>query len=69
MIRTPEVIGVFLGPSSLARGFTGLAAVWLRAIELGLGVSIIGEEEVLATRALPFSGTFHNPEPPGHSSD
>jgi hypothetical protein len=30
---------------------------------------IIGDEEVLAVRTLPFSGAFHDPEPPGQSSD
>jgi len=69
MHRSLEVIGVFLGPTPLARGFTGHATVRLLAIDLGLGVTVIGKEEVLATRALPFSGAFHDPEPPGQSSD
>jgi hypothetical protein len=63
-----EVIGVFLGPSPLARGFAGLATVRLLAIDLSLCVTVIGEE-VFAARALPFSGAFHDPEPPGQSSD
>jgi hypothetical protein len=69
MHRSLEVIGVFLGPSPLARGFAGLAAPQLLAIDLGVDVTVIGEEEVLAARALPFSGAFHDPEPPGQSSN
>ena len=69
MHRSLEVIGVFIGPSPLARGFAGLATVRLLAIDLSLCVTVIGEEEVLAARALPFSGAFHDLEPPGQSSD
>jgi hypothetical protein len=69
MVRSLEVIGIFLGPLPLTRSFAGLAAVRFPAVDLGLGVTVIGEEDVLATRALPFSGAFHGPEPPGHSSD
>jgi hypothetical protein len=69
IVRSLEVIRVFLGPSPLAGGFTGLAAVRLTAEDLRLDVTVIGEEEVFATRTLPFSGAFHDPEPPGQSSD
>ena len=68
MIRPLEVTGVVLGPPSLAYGFAGLAALWLPTVDLGLGVTVIGEEKVFATRALPLSGAFHDPEPPGQSS-
>jgi len=69
MVRSLEVIGILLGPLPLTCGFAGLAAVRLSAVDLGLGVTVIGEEELPATRALPFSGAYHGPEPPGHSSD
>lgn len=68
MIRPLEITGIFLGPSPLACVFAGLAALRLPTVDLGLGVTVIGEEKVLATRALPLSGAFHDPEPPGQSS-
>jgi hypothetical protein len=69
MVRSLEVIGVFAGPLPLAGGFTGLTAIRLAAVDLSLDVTVIGEEEIFATRTLPFSGAFHDPEPPGQSSD
>jgi hypothetical protein len=69
MVRSLEVIRVFAGPSPLAGRFTGLAAVRLAAVDLRLDVTVIGEEEVFATRTLPFSDAFHDPEPPGQSSN
>jgi hypothetical protein len=69
MVRSLEIIGVFAGPSPLASRFTDLAAVRLAAVNLRLDVTVIGEKEVFATRTLPFSDAFHDPEPPGQSSD
>jgi len=69
MHRILEIRRVFLGPSLLTRNLACFAADRLPAKYLSLDITIIGEEEIFTTRALPFSGTLHDPEPPGPSSD
>jgi len=69
MVGALEVAGIVTGPLPLASGFARLATLSPVAIGLCLGVTIVREEEIFATPALPFSGAFHEPAPPGQSSD
>jgi hypothetical protein len=65
MVGALEVPGIIAGPKTLASGFTRLATFRLATIGLGLGVTIVREEELFATPAQPFSDALHDPVPPG----
>jgi len=65
MVGALEVPGIIAGPKTLASGFTRLATFRLAAIGLGLGVTIVREEELFAAPAQPFSDALHDPVPPG----
>jgi len=65
MVGALEVAGIITRPLTLTLGFACLATFQLAAIGLGLGVTIVREEELFATPAQPFSDALHGPEPPG----
>lgn len=64
-----KVIGIVLGPASLAGGFAGLATLRLAAVELLVRIAGSGNERGLAATALEHFGVFHDPEPPDPSSN
>ena len=65
MDGTTEVVAVLPGPLPLAACLARFAALWFLAIRLLLGITVVREENIFATQALPFSCPFHDPVLPG----
>ena len=69
MLGTLEIIRIIKQPLLLTGHFTLLTALRLEAILLALSVTVIRRKELCAAPAFPFLDTFHDPKPPGQSSN
>jgi hypothetical protein len=66
VVGTLEVAWIIAGPPPLARQLADFATLWVAAIGLRLGVTIVWLEGFFATPTQPFSDALHDPVPPGH---